>query len=441
MGQIIIVEDNQGLLSVLSNGLKKYANIEPFPREDAQDAIDLLKIIPGIELIITKNKIGTEETAKILSAYISQAGLHTRLIVNGKMEKDLPPPHFIVANEGDFEQILYDSFKVLNIPLEEVRKKIVREYIPIKTKLFSHLDFIPCDTFLKLRKPGGKDYYLRCFHQGDTDKASPVESYISQNVGNLFILKDDEVPFHNVLADRITQILEVPKIPLKRRLDTMSDAFEVFSGLAVKWGLISCVSQNYDDLISSARTVFEMHHFVPLVYEQIKKENYSYNFKNFMNLSGAFFLLGKHNFMELAKDVEKLMGVALFHDVRLKEDQGSIFSLAELKQKKLSGLEEEIVLDHARDAAEILQGEKDYPMDMGKIIREHHGDISGLGFPWPPKESIGHLSKVFVATERFFKELYETKDAPDLTKILKTLDEDLYKKIIERLYFIFSGGK
>jgi hypothetical protein len=178
-----------------------------------------------------------------------------------------------------------------------------------------------------------------------------------------------------------------------------------------------------------------------MVYGHIERENYSYNFKNFMNLSGAFHMLGKNNYMDLAKDVEKLMGVALFHDVRLKEDQALIFSLSELKQAKLTDIQEETVLDHARDAAEILQGEKEFPMDMGKIIREHHGDISGLGFPEPPKDTIGHLSKVFLATERFLKELYETKDAPSLTKILKSLDEDIYKKIIERLYFIFSGGK
>lgn len=439
MGQIIIIEDNQGLLSVLSNSLKKFTNIEPFPREDAQDAIDLLKILPNVDLIISKNKIGSEDTAVMLSDFISKEGLNTKLVVNGKA--NLPSSHFVVESEGDYEDILFYSFKVLNIPLEEIRKKSVSEYLPIKTSIFSHLDFIPCDTFLKLKKPSGTDYYLRCFHQGDNDKVSPIESYISQGVDNLFILKNDEVSFYNVLSDRFTQILETPNIPLKKRLDTMSDAFEIFSSLSVKWGLISCLSQIYDDLISSVKIVFETHHFVPTVYGQIERENYSYNFKNFINLCGAFFLLGKNNFMDLSKEVEKLMGVALLHDVRLRDDQASIFSLAELKKANLTDLQEEIILDHARDAAEIIQGEKDFPLDMGKIIREHHGDISGLGFPESPKENIGNLSKVFLATERFLKELYETKDSPSIPKILKSLDGDIYKKIIERLYFIFSGGK
>jgi HD domain len=178
-----------------------------------------------------------------------------------------------------------------------------------------------------------------------------------------------------------------------------------------------------------------------MVYEQIEKEKYSYNFKNFMNLSGAFFVLGRKNFSDLFKEVDKLMGVALFHDIRLRDHQGMILSLRALREAKLPSIEEEIILDHARDAAEILQGEKDFPLDMSKIIREHHGDISGLGFPFPPKESIGHLSKVFLATELFLKELYETKDTPDMERLQKSLKEDIYKKIINQLYLIFSGGK
>lgn len=441
MGQIIIIEENQGLLSVLSNGLKKFANIEPFPRDDAEDAIDLLKIIPGISLIITKNKIGNEETAKNLWKYIKDNNLNTKLVVNGPVSETLDSSHFVVHTEGDYEQILFNSFKVLNIPMSEVSKKNITYYLPVKTSYFKYLDFIPADTFLKLKKPDGQSYYLRCYHQGDKDKASSIERYLSQGVENFYIHEEDEIPFYNVLSDSFSQLLELHNISLKKRLDTMADSFDTFSTLVVKWGLISCVVQIYEDLISSVKIALEMHHFIPMVYEQIEKEKYSYNFKNFINLSGAFFVLGRRNFAELFKEMDKLIGVALFHDVRLKDNQGMILSLRQLREAKLSNIEEEIILDHARDAAEILQGERDFPMDMSKIIREHHGDISGLGFPIPPKEAVGHLSKVFFATEMFLKELYETKDTPDMEKLQKTLTEDIHKRIINQLYLIFSGGK
>jgi hypothetical protein len=441
MSQIIIIEENQGLLSVLSNGLKKFANIEPFPRDDAEDAINLLKIIPGISLIITKNKIGNEETAKDLWEYIKKNNLPTKLVVNGPVNENLDASHFVVHTEGDYEQILFNSFKVLNIPMAEISKKNITNYNPVRTSLFKYLDFIPADTFLKLKKPDGSIYYLRCYHQGDNDKVSSIESYLSQGVVNFYIHEEDEIPFHNVLSDSFSKILENQNIPLKKRLDTMADSFDTFSPLAVKWGLISCLVQMYEDLILSAKIILEMHHFIPTVYEQIEKEKYSYNFKNFMNLSGAFFVLGRRNFAELFKEVDKLMGVALFHDIRLKDHQGMILSLRELREAKLSNIEEEIILDHARDAAEILQGEKDFPMDMSKIIREHHGDISGLGFPIPPKEAVGQLSKVFFATELFLKELYVTKDTPDMEKLQKSVKEDIHKQVINQLYLIFSGGK
>jgi len=441
MEQIIIIEDNQGILSVLSSGLKKFTNVEPFPREDAEDAIDLLKILPGIKLIITKNKIGNEETAKSLLEYIKKNNLPTKLVVNGPVNEALGDSHFVVSTEGDFEQILFNSFKVLSIPLEDIRKKNITTYVSVKTSLYKYLDFIPADTFIRLKKPDGSAYYLRCYHQGDKDRLDSIGSYISQGVENFFIHEEDEVRFYNVLSDCLTQILEDQQIPLKKRLDTMADTYDTFSPLVVKWGLISCLVQMYEDLISSTKIALEMHHFIPIVYSQIEKENYSYNFKNFMNLSGAFFLLGRQNFLELFKEVDKLIGVAIFHDIRLKGKQGMILSLRQLREAKFNAIDEEIILDHARDAAEILKDEYAFPLDMSKIIREHHGDNSGIGFPIPPKETIGHLSKVFLATEMFLKELYETKDTTSMEKLQKSLNEDIYKKIINQLYLIFSGRK
>ncbi|MFI5390062.1 MAG: HD domain-containing protein [Bacteriovoracales bacterium] len=441
MGQIIIIEDNSSLLSVLTNGLKRFTNIEAFPREDAEDAISLLKIIPNIDLIIAKNKIGNEDTAKMLANFISENNLSTKLVVNGPMEKLFPPPHIAVENSGDYEQILYYSFKALNIPIEEIKKKIVHEYIPAKSSLFLYLDFIPCDVFLKLKKPKGDDYFLRCYHQGDQDKSDSINGYISQGVSHFFIFEEEEIPLLNVLSDSLVKILETQQLPLKKRLDTMSDAFELFSNLVVKQGMISALTQIYEDLIASAKMVLGMHHFIPTIYEELERSPYSYNFKNFMNLSGAFTTLGNQNFMDISKEVEKLMAVALLHDVRLSNEEGLIFSLTELKSANLSEIQEEIILDHARDAAEILKGEKDFPLDLAKIIREHHGDVSGLGFPETPKDYIGNLSKIFLATERLLKELYESKDTPDMDRVKKGLDENIYHKVIDKLYLIFSGGK
>ncbi len=439
MAQIIIIEDNPSLLSVLSNGLKRLTGVDPFPREDSEDAISLLKILPKIDLIITKNKIGEENTAKLISDFIQDKKLNTKLVVNGPMEKLFP--HYVVENGGDYEQILFYSFQALNIPIEEIKKKNTREYVPVKASVMLYFDEFPCDVFLKLKRPDGDDFFLRCYHLNDKDKISSIKSYMTQGVTHFYIELGEEIPLINVLSDNILKILEAPNLPLKDRLNTMAEAFDLFSTGVIKLGMISALSQIFDELISSAKQILELHHFIPVVYSEVEVAGYSYNFKNFINLCGAFFLLGKQNFMDISKDVDKLMGVALLHDVRLAGEEGLIFSLAELKKENLGEIKEEVLLAHARDAAEIIIGEKDFPLDLAKIIREHHGDISGLGFPSSPKTSIGHLSKIFLATERILKELYDSKDSPNLEKAKEGLDEDLYKKVIDKLYFIFSGGK
>ena len=77
MGQVILVEEDLNMLDLLSVQLKKLAGIESIPRKNAIDTIELLKLLPKVNLIVTKSKIGDENTAKKLSDFIKENNLPT----------------------------------------------------------------------------------------------------------------------------------------------------------------------------------------------------------------------------------------------------------------------------------------------------------------------------------------------------------------------------
>ena len=50
MGQVILVEEDLNMLDLLSVQLKKLAGIESIPRKNAGDTIELLKLLPKVNL-------------------------------------------------------------------------------------------------------------------------------------------------------------------------------------------------------------------------------------------------------------------------------------------------------------------------------------------------------------------------------------------------------
>ena len=77
MGQIVLIEDNPSLNELLSINLSTYVGVEVIPRPNAEEAIALLRILPNIDLIICKHKVGEEDTAKKIVEFINSRKLDT----------------------------------------------------------------------------------------------------------------------------------------------------------------------------------------------------------------------------------------------------------------------------------------------------------------------------------------------------------------------------
>ena len=63
MSQTILIEPNENLRKLFSINLSTYAATDVVPRENANDAVALLSILPSINLIVTKAQVDGEQTA------------------------------------------------------------------------------------------------------------------------------------------------------------------------------------------------------------------------------------------------------------------------------------------------------------------------------------------------------------------------------------------
>jgi response regulator RpfG family c-di-GMP phosphodiesterase len=141
---------------------------------------------------------------------------------------------------------------------------------------------------------------------------------------------------------------------------------------------------------------------------------------------------------------DKINFVLFFHDIYL----GQIFlKYPELKFEKslldnklLNEKEKDLVMNHAKLAAEMVVTYKRCPMGVDVLIKQHHGMKKGTGFARKYPEDLSPLSKVIVIAEAFVEEYILLKDNDEkiemktiIPKLIEEFSSPSYIKIVQTL--------
>jgi hypothetical protein len=130
--------------------------------------------------------------------------------------------------------------------------------------------------------------------------------------------------------------------------------------------------------------------------------------------------------------------VAFFSDVTLKSHQQiQIGSMRELLEANLTDEEKREVMNHASDAAKILEDHPEANDYIRTVLIQSHGKLDGVGFEDDPAEDLHPLSKVFIIADMFIKILLNPALPSKKQEILPILYERFrnpsYQKIIKAL--------
>ncbi|TDJ03768.1 MAG: hypothetical protein E2O68_09425 [Deltaproteobacteria bacterium] len=428
MGQVILVEEDHGMTELLAGQLKKLAGVESIPRKNAIDTIELLKLLPKVNLIVTRAKIGDENTAQELLDFINENGLPTNLIVTGDgfENRDITT----VTDERDWEDILFYSLQVLNVPLEGINKA-TRDYTSFPIEYFLPLRNLPCSVFLKLKKSETDFYFLKRYHSGRPISSDSIGSYIKEGVSELFVLEEDERSFSNFLSDSYISELAKEGKTFSATMDLLHIADTFLKRQILSFGLVKNAIQLGYRIQQKILKVVGEHPLFPDTWNYLEKSNLPYTFQSQIMLAGIISELTQENFLEMGKHQNPLIEACFLHNVALgtRDDMALISSMDELENSGLSFDEQLKVMNHAADGAEMSLMRQDLLFGADQIIREHHGAVNGMGFPVPPSPGIKKASHFFLICDEFVRELFLGK-GEDLDK--KVTDE-FSKKIIKKL--------
>lgn len=437
MSQTILIEDNPELRDIYALNLNNLLNTDVIHRKNADDAINLLKILPSVDLIITREKIADEMSAYIMSEFLQSESSDTPMIILGE-SKALAHLYSVIPNPVSLDKLLEEAGRLLGFDAEANQAKKVPDFISINARYFLNLNEVPCDVYIRIKKSPTEFQFVKRIHVKDYFVKEDIEKYMAQGLKEFFIPKDFRVNFTKYVTNQIIKKLDREDLPADERFRTNADTYDFVRDYINKFGLDDTVIELTETTINSINKSISGNPMLANFLEMLKKNKVGYAYQHCHLISLLSFNILKQLDWGTPDQFDKMCFIAFFHDITLSnEDMMKIGNSKELEESNLSAAEKEEVMNHAKKAAELIQTNQEAPLGTDIIIMQHHGDPNGYGFSEDYSYPLSPLAMVLIVCEEFINEVFLLKKALTLKDVFERLhakfNKTAYDKIVSAL--------
>lgn len=442
MSQTILIESNEDLKKIYSINLNTFVGTDVIHRENADDALALLRILPQVALIITEAKVGNEETALKIHQYIKDQDLNTNLIVMGDC------PHIsgqvlCLHEPVSWENLIKQAASQLGVTIQDSISKVKPDFLPVGIHYFYDIQKTPCDVYIRIKK-GPSDYqYVKRIHSKDIFDKTVIKKYEDQGLREFYIPKDYIQYFTTFVTNNLVEKLERTDLTLEERILTTANAHEIVRDTIQQIGLdeasVDLADAAINSMVKSVQNSPEVANLLKFLFSN--KVAYAYQHCHLLALM-CHYVLSKQSWYK-EEHLQILSFVSFFSDVTLKSSQQiQISSSRELAESNLTDEEKRQVMNHAADAVQLLHAHPDADDYIKTVLIQSHGKADGIGFEENPGEELHPLSKVFIVSDCFVKILLNPALPSNKKDILPILyarfTNPSYQKVVKALEHKFS---
>lgn len=427
----LIVDNNEAFVASMAHNLMTEFEADVVHVSNGKEALNLIKNEHTFDVIITRDKVGDENSALLIASELYEGDKKRFIFVIGStlvVYKNL----VIIDAKFRIEEFNRAIIKTLGLTREQLRSAKLPDYIAIPLKSFYFINSICCDVYIKLKRKN-EDQYVKRILAGENLDRPTIERYELQGLNEFFIKKENREAFLNLLMG-----IGENDQPLY-----ISKKYELQKELLEKFGLNEETMQLAQGYINEMKgQVFKNAKFGSLLKELLNNEgSYAYKHSQLICFFAGLVLprleIGKGKFFEVA--MSKICYAAFFHDLLLKDDQHiKIYSKLGIYEMKLDDKSKDQVMNHANLMATMIQSQPNMPQDLDTIIRHHHGVPHGVGFAEVPNININPYAILFIVLEDFADRiLHFDKNKRSIKEMFTDMNDKYsmptYKKIIEAL--------
>ncbi|MGZ3787196.1 MAG: hypothetical protein ACXVLQ_01665 [Bacteriovorax sp.] len=446
MSKTLVVSDNEILNQLYVINLEVYLATEVVLVLSTQKAVDMIKEGEKFDLIITMNMINGHDSAAILHEFLDDNNIEIPLVVVGSPSKEIPNI-VIVSSSYNLQNLLRSCAQILGVTAKTMAELEVPEYFSVSTQFLIRLEKAPCSIYMQMKR-GAEETNFTMIAKKGSELSKVLKKFSDEGIETLFVNRLDRLLVINQISKALCDFIKSTEdMGIGDKSVALAAGFEF-------------VANDFCQSPEAAAEVMNIATACTKVMEEIAKE--APGLRSLLQLlnsqkDGYIYthsiltsFVANHIVRRVSwggeSHIEKINFVLFFHDIMLapiylkhpalKYEEDLLFN-DELTEK-----EKEVVLNHARLAAEMMMTYKRSPMGADLLVKQHHGMTNGIGFAIEFKDDISPLSKIVLIAEAFVEEYMKGKESDpsyqiDLKKMIPLLGEKFrkstYKKIIETL--------
>jgi HD-GYP domain-containing protein (c-di-GMP phosphodiesterase class II) len=437
MSQTILIEGNEDLKKIYSLNLNTFVGTDVIHRKNADDTIELLRILPQIGLVITHAKVGEEETALKIYHFLKTGNMQTSLIVIGECET-ISSEVLCLQEPLSWEILIKQAAQHLGVNIQDSLGRVKPDFLPVGVHYFYDITQTPCDVYIRIKKASNEYQFVKRIHSKDVFDLNDINKYEEQGLKEFYIPKDYIQYFTTFVTNNLVQKLEREDLTMEDRILTTANAHEIvresIQAIGFDDASVELSDASINSMVKSVKNSPQVAELLKFLFSN--KVAYAYQHCHLLALM-CHYVLSKQSWYK-PEHLETLSFVSFFSDVTLKSNlQMQISSMRDLAESNLTDEEKHQVINHAKDAVALMANHPDANDYIKTVLIQSHGKTDGVGFEENPSEQLHPLSKVFIVADAFVKILLNPSMPSSKKDILPILSARYtnasYQKIIKAL--------
>lgn len=441
MSQTLVISDNEILNQLYITNLEVYLGTTVILVDSTQKGIEAFKKM-RIDLVVSMSMINGQDSATVLHEYFQKSNMPTPLVVIGNMTTELSNV-VVVPSSYHLQNLIRSCAQFLGITAKEMAEKEVPQYYPVDVSFLRRVQEVPCSIYLQMKD----ESYTLIAKKGDNINDTNKQFFL-EGATKLYVNSLDRLLIINTVSATICELLKNTEgLETSEKSELLKEGFAF---AADSFAQSPAATQEIMNIVNACTKVMEeVVKEVPTLKKLLailnsNRDGYIYTHSILSSYVSNYII--RRVSWGGESHIEKINFVLFFHDIllapiylkypSLRYEEDLLFS------EQLSDKEKEVVLNHARLAAEVIVSYRRAPIGADLLIKQHHGMTNGMGFALDYKDDISPISKIVIISEAFIEEYMKALDEnPDYVLNAKKINDVLsekfkrntYKKIIETL--------
>jgi hypothetical protein len=427
MAQILLIENNIDLSKVIKLNLMKAYDFSVIEKNNLQEGIELIDILPNIELILVREHSEEQSILESLVEYLKNKSVKIPLIVVGKTNHSYDS-EFLIEPTSSWRVMIDLVGKILKREPFKDLENSKASFLPIPLVYFLNITetSIGCDVYIRVKKGENDFQYIKRLNSTDNFARSDIEKYQAAGLMEFYVPKEHFTRFVDYVTDKLTLKLSDTIISPTKKIQLSSEVFEVSKDRILALGIDERTIQVVEENVKFMQKTLGERNALADYLNNLKKNTMSYSYSHSYLACLLLNKILKSFEWESASVREKISYICYFHDISLKEDSHTrVNDDAELKSLDLGKDATSLIMNHANKSAEIVDQFPQVPIGVSSLIREHHGVKTGVGFRTNLSINLSPVSMMFIVVEEFvheFLKLPEQSSKEDIAKIFTKLE-------------------